>query len=226
MDQNALESLDSARTRRGTRIAGLDRSARPLARFGNPPEIVRRLNQYRKRAPYADQVEPAGFVLAPHVQRMGLPEGVDPKKFQLIAPYSSDPRDWFKLPWVDRHSRKRYAITTHDGGDSRVARVKSYRDVLEKYATHPEPKSTDADGKPCSRSMCDLLHRRPVQAESIYYVGKESNYLEDVEYGMLHDSDEVQEHSRTLRAKPARAKAFFAGFEMVIKEHQQKSRRN
>ena len=157
------------------------------------PEIVRRLNQYRKRAPYADQVKPAGFVLAAHVKRMGFPEGVDPKKFQLIGPYSSDPRDWLKLPWIDRYSGTRFAITTQDGGDSRVARVKSYRDVLEEYATHPEPKSADTGGEPCSRSTRGLLIRRPVRVESIYYIGKESNYLEDVEFGILHDPSEVQE---------------------------------
>jgi len=71
------------------------------------PEIVRRLNQYRKHAPYSDQVKPAGFVLAAHVKQMGFPDSVDPKKSQLIAPYSSDPREWLKLPWIDRYSGTR-----------------------------------------------------------------------------------------------------------------------
>jgi hypothetical protein len=71
--------------------------------------------------------------------------------------------------------------------------VKSYCDVLEKYATHPEPKSAGPDGKPCGRSTRGPLTRRHAHARSIYYVGKESNFLEEVESGLLHDLDEVQE---------------------------------
>lgn len=111
----------------------------------------------------------------------------------MIAPYSSDPRQRLKLTWVDRYSGKEFPITTRDGGDSGVARVKSYRDVLEEYSTHPEPKSADTNGSPCSRSSRGLLFRRHVHVGLLYFVGKESNYLEDVEYGLLHDSDEVQQ---------------------------------
>jgi hypothetical protein len=32
-----------------------------------------------------------------------------------------------------------------------------------------------------------------VHVASIYYVGKDSNFLEEVEYGLLHDPDEVQQ---------------------------------
>jgi hypothetical protein len=58
---------------------------------------------------------------------MGQAEGVDPEHFQLIASYSSDP---------NRYLGNTYPITTRDGGDVHAARVKSYRDVLEEYATH------------------------------------------------------------------------------------------
>jgi hypothetical protein len=39
----------------------------------------------------------------------------------------------------------------------------------------------------------DLLTGRHVHAASIYYVGKESNFLEEVESGFLHDLDDVQQ---------------------------------
>jgi hypothetical protein len=157
------------------------------------PEIVRRLNHALKRAPYSEQVKPTNFVLAAHVKPMGYPEGADPEHFQLIAPHSSNPKEWLKLPWIDRYSGKRFPITTLDGGSSQTARVKSYRDVLEEYAKHPEPKSAGPDGEACGRSTRGLLTRRHVHAASIYYVGKESNFLEDVESGLLHDWEEVQQ---------------------------------
>ena len=48
------------------------------------------------------------------------------------------------------------------------------------------------ESKPWSRSTRGLLKRRPVRVGSIYYVGKESNYLEEVDYGLEHNLDEVQ----------------------------------
>src|SRR5262249_27389464 len=95
------------------------------------PEIVRRLNCARKRRPYADQIKPSNFVLAAPVKPMGHPVGVDPEKFQLIASYEPDPRKWLRAMWVNRYDGTAYPITTYDGGDSGVARVKSYQDVLE-----------------------------------------------------------------------------------------------
>ena len=40
--------------------------------------------------------------------------------------------------------------------------------------------------------IAGLLERRHIKVESLYYVGKESNYLEDVEFGLMHDPDEAQ----------------------------------
>ena len=140
------------------------------------------------------QVRPFNFLLSAQVASLlGHPEGVNPKKFHLIAPYESDSRKWLKLHWTDMHSGKRFSVTTRMNVDPKVARVKSYREVIEEHARHPEPKSLGSDGLPCSRSTRGLLTRRPVTVRSISYVGKESNRLEDVTEEVVHDLDEVLE---------------------------------
>ncbi len=72
-----------------------------------------------------------------------------------------------------------------------VARVKTYHDVLSEYRHHPETKSAAADGSPCMRTTIGLLRRRLVTALYVTHVGKESNRLEDVQTGLVHDPDEV-----------------------------------
>jgi hypothetical protein len=94
---------------------------------------------------------------------------------------------------VDRYTGKTHPITTRDSDDSHSARVKSYLDVLEEYATHADPKSADSAGKPCGRDTTRLIYRRMVGAGSIYCVGKESNFVEDLEYDLIHDPDEIQQ---------------------------------
>jgi hypothetical protein len=130
---------------------------------------------------------------------------VDPAHFHLIAPYESDPRKWHKLRWVDRYSGKPYRITTSDeealyGGN--VVRVKTYRDVLAEYRTHPEAKSLGPDGEVCDRQTVGLLQRRPVTRGTLTYVGKESNRLEEVEAGVVHDPEEVYTEYADPRENP------------------------
>lgn len=74
-----------------------------------------------------------------------------------------------------------------------VARVQTYRDVLEDFLYHPEAKSAGADGPPCDRQTVGLLRRRFVRSipELTTHVGKESNKLEEIEAGLEHDPDEV-----------------------------------
>lgn len=152
--------------------------------------------------PYSARIKPFNFVLSAHVASLGHPEGADPRRFHLIAPYTPDPRVWLRQPWTDIHSNQTYGITTSRHASGRMVRVKSYRDVLEEYRTHPEPKSADAWGNPCDRTTAGHLQRRAVRAASIVYVGKESNFLEEVERGLVHDWDEVLEVHEDPRRHP------------------------
>ena len=85
-----------------------------------------------------------------------------------------------------------FAISTAREAVGPVVRVKSYRDVLEEYLTHPEAKSAGLDGTACHRATSGLLQRRPIHAAYFYYIGKESNLFEEVEHGLVHDLAEVQ----------------------------------
>jgi hypothetical protein len=171
----------------------LERAA--LSRItASTPEIVKRLNHARKRLPYAEQIKPMNFGLAAHAIPLALPQGIDPEHFQLIAPYENDPRKWSRLPWIDRHSGKRFAITTRPSTQSDVVRVKSYADVLTEYESHPELKSGCLNGENPRRAR-GLLPRRHVRIapENVRYIGKESNRIEQVESDLEHCLDDVLE---------------------------------
>jgi hypothetical protein len=158
------------------------------------PELLKPFDQLNTGKPYTEQIKPFNFLLSAHVASFGHPVGGDPAHFHLIAPYESDPRKWHKLKWVDRYSGKPYRISISDeealyGGN--VVRIKTYHDVLTEYRIHPEAKSLGPDGKVCGRQTVGLLQRRPVMRGTLTYVGKESNRLEEVEAGLVHDPEEV-----------------------------------
>ncbi|MGD0483323.1 MAG: hypothetical protein ABSB58_01575 [Gemmatimonadales bacterium] len=136
---------------------------------------------------YADGIKPMNFLLSAQVAPLGHPAGADPKHFHLIASYTSDPRQWPRLQWTDVHSARRFRATTKGLGSVGLVRVVSYRDVLEAYELHPEPKSAAADGSPCSPATLGLLARLSMVAVQITHIGKESNLIEDVEAGWIHD---------------------------------------
>jgi hypothetical protein len=112
----------------------------------------------------------------------------------LIAPYASDPAQWVNLAWTNRYSARRYAITPEpSGGYERdgLITVKTYRGVLAEYATHPEAKSADAEGRPCNRRTRGLLARRRVIARTVTHIGKEANSLEESQAGLIAHQREV-----------------------------------
>lgn len=112
-----------------------------------------------------------------------------------MAPVEADPLRGTRLRWANRYdaSGAGYRITTvhtdyvaHD-----VVHVKTYRDLLEEYHHHPEAKSQDPHGGGCDGHTVGLLRRGPITVAWITHVGKESNQLEEVEAGLIHDPDEV-----------------------------------
>jgi hypothetical protein len=70
-----------------------------------------------------------------------------------------------------------------------VIYVKTYRDVLKEYRAHAETKSLAPDGTLCVGASMGLLQRRPVTRLYGAYVGKESNRLEEVDAGLIHDPE-------------------------------------
>ena len=114
--------------------------------------------------------------------------------------------------WVDRHTGKRYAITTKPSTQPEVVRVKSYLDVLAEYETHPESKSAGPSGIPSrqARGLLTRLHVRIVP-EKVSYIGKESNKYESVESNLEHDLEEVLEVYQQS-ADPKNAGQFLAKF--------------
>jgi hypothetical protein len=158
----------------------------------NSPTEMRSLAKLNIGRRYANKLKPFNFLLTCHVKPFGYPPGVDPERFQLIAPYEHNPRYWLEMPWIDRYSGNQYRITTQGFHGSRVAaRVKTYGDVLREYEFHPGSKNADAKGKPSGKQTIGLLQRRHIRVARIVYIGRESNRLEDVDAGTIHLAESV-----------------------------------
>ncbi len=157
------------------------------------PMMLRPFKTHNAGRPYADQVKPGNFLLSAHVAPFGHPTGAEPTRFHLVAPYTRDGRQWTKMNWLDVYSGERFRITTHGTPSNRVARVRSYRDVLDDYRTHREAKSSGADGRAADRRTFGLLARRHVEALALAasYIGKEANRIDDVAVGLVHSEAEV-----------------------------------
>lgn len=153
---------------------------------------MRCLQSLNVSKPYSEQIKPFNFLQTCHVSPFGHPEGADAEKFHLITPYNADPRSWIDDEWIDQYSGKRFRITTQGHcGAKRTARVKTYGDIAVEYEHHPEAKCADVFGNPCDKRTVGLLARRHVKVDQVKCIGKESNSLENVEEGFVHDEKNV-----------------------------------
>jgi hypothetical protein len=130
------------------------------------------------------QVKPANFLLLAHDDPLvALPKGLDRLRLTLIAPFSSKPEQWAELEYRNRFDGRAVRVTTLPDGSAGAVRVKTYGDVIDEYGRHPEAKSGDAHGEPCTRATVGVLTRLHVRATRVRHIGKESNHLEEIEAG-------------------------------------------
>jgi hypothetical protein len=154
------------------------------------PRLLHAFDGYNDSVQPDARIRPFNFCLSVHVAEFGHPEGVDPTRFHLVAPYEEDPANYLKLPWVDRFTGTAYRITVEDDfGASGAVLVKTYGDVFTGYIHHLEAKSLDPGGRPGRGS--GVLNRRPIREGVRVYTGKESNRIEDVRMGFWHRLDDV-----------------------------------
>lgn len=181
----------------------------PMPDWANQPAVSRisvssttlwsPFRRWNRRRSWAGQIKPFNFLLVADVDPFGYPPGVDPQRFRLIAPYSSDPDDWQHLEWRNLYDPDgpTYRITTDRQAppEPDLVIVKDYATVLRNYRLHPEHKFHGPDGRPCRRSTRGVLRRRPVAVLETRHIGKEANNLDDVRAGLHGDlSDVVNEY--------------------------------
>jgi len=152
------------------------------------PFVMRSLKLLNKDKSYPKQVKPFNFLLSAHIRKLGYPIEVDPERFHLIAPFESNPSKWLAVPWIDEYTEKRFPVTTSELRGGNVAALNTYGSVLRDYKHHEEFKCVGPDGRQCRRQTLGLLGRRHVRIARLRFIGKESNRLEDVEEGSLHDA--------------------------------------
>jgi hypothetical protein len=119
---------------------------------------------------------PNNFMMLPQISRFGHPQGVDPNKFTLITPFSSERDQWMLSKCINIHDSQSPIYEITDEYDGRMAVVKNFFMLLDSYQNHPEAKSLGPDGKLCEFDTRGLLQRAHIVANwPPIYIGKESD---------------------------------------------------
>ncbi len=166
------------------------------------PHVLKPFAEAQRELPFSERIRPTNFLLSAMVQPLGHPVGADPTRFHLLREYNNDSSRWLDGNWTDIHSGHRYTVATQWTESPYEVAIKSYRHVVAEYVSHPEPKSAGNDGEPCTRLTEGLLQRREISVGEILFVGKETNRLEDVQNGLVHDWSEVSAIYRNPELDP------------------------
>ena len=119
---------------------------------------------------------PNNFMMLPQISRFGYPQGVDPAKCTLIAPFSSERDQWMNSKCINVHDHESPVYELADDYDGHRAVPKNFFMLLDSYQNHPEAKSLGPNGKPCEFDTRGLLQRAHIVANwPPVYIGKESD---------------------------------------------------
>ena len=141
------------------------------------PNVLKALQSRQRDLPYSERAKPFGFVSSPLIDRLtgGHPIDADPDKFTLVSEYSSNPSSWFDQTYFNIHDGKSYRLARRENRISYEAEAITLGDIVDRYRWHREAKSLAPDGTECTHDTHGLLRRRPVIADSLRYIGKETD---------------------------------------------------
>ena len=152
--------------------------------------------------PFAEQIKPFNFLLTCQVASFGHPADVDPEHFQLIAPWEPDRADgWSSSGSTSIQTRARPTGSTPKLHSAWRASPKSLA-----TATFSASTASIRSQRACHRMGNRLAGMQTgcwrdalCRGRRIIHIGKESNELEDIQAGTVHDPDEVlNEHVREM----------------------------
>jgi hypothetical protein len=143
--------------------------------------------RHNRGKPYNERTRPFGFLISPTVTAFAKPLGKGGQPFHLIAPYEKRSDRWLELEYTDIHSRHTFVISV-DHYNETTAKAQTYRELIDRYIDHPDPKCLGPDGAPCRRDTVGLLQPRHIDAFHVEQIGKEINHLEQTQAGIPQDT--------------------------------------
>jgi hypothetical protein len=119
---------------------------------------------------------PNNFMMIPQLCRFGCPQNIDPNKFTLITPFSSQRDKWMNVKCINIHDSQSPVYELTNEYDGRRALPKNFFMLLDSYQNHAEAKSLGPDGNLCKFDTRGLLQRAHIVANwPPIYIGKESD---------------------------------------------------
>ncbi|MBP5867636.1 hypothetical protein F3K24_09225 [Streptomyces sp. LBUM 1485] len=149
------------------------------------------LRHWNEGKPYAEQIKPHGFMMAPVASNAHVLGGI--KGFRLMGEFNTNSDEWESMDFHNIHDPNSpgYRISTKVDdellafGDSSIIEVKSYGQIVGAYSSHPEEKFCDSQGEICGMFTRGILHRHHVDIVTFGHQGKETNHLEEQNSGTL-----------------------------------------